>query len=107
GSTLMTSAPNAASRWVAAGPAQKAVRSTIRTPSSGRPGAVGSRSDLLVCQGDSSLSAPGALVSRTGAGAHADISHGGRGCVNPAGLGTNALRSRTYSESRIVEPLPN
>ena len=34
-SILMTSAPNAANECVAAGPAQNAVRSTIRTPASG------------------------------------------------------------------------
>ena len=34
-SILMTSAPNAASEWVADGPAQNAVKSTTRTPASG------------------------------------------------------------------------
>ena len=38
-STLMTSAPNAASEFEAAGPAQNAVKSTTRTPASGAPAA--------------------------------------------------------------------
>ena len=46
-STLTTSAPNAASRWVAAGPAQKAVRSTTRTPSSGNRAFDEYRADTL------------------------------------------------------------
>ena len=34
-SILITSAPNAASEWVADGPAQNAVKSTTLTPASG------------------------------------------------------------------------
>ena len=57
-STLTTSAPNAASRWVAAGPAQNAVKSTMRTPSSGNPSDPGARSSARFRQGESSFAPP-------------------------------------------------
>lgn len=108
-SILTTSAPNAASRCVADGPAQNAVRSTMRTPASGSGGSVGSGAEPESSrrQGDSRSASPTAGVSPTGAGAHADISQGGRGWWKPAGFSTNTWRSRTYSRSRMVEPLPS
>ncbi|PQM47664.1 hypothetical protein C1Y40_02124 [Mycobacterium talmoniae] len=105
-STLITSAPNAASRWVAAGPAQNAVRSITRTPSSGKPADATSGPDSRGGQGGSSLASPSAGAPRSGAGWQRDISHGGRGWSNPAGLGTNTPRSVAYAMSRMVAPVP-
>src|ERR1700761_6890963 len=82
-STLTTSAPNAASRWVAAGPAQKAVRSTMRTPANGSSCDADGSSNSSWRQGGSASASPTASVSDNGAGAHADISHGGGGGGKP------------------------
>src|ERR1700758_831238 len=99
-STLMTSAPNAASEWVAAGPAQNAVRSMIRTPANG---SLGAEPPALRTSGSSlagamnsvgsqpvSLSpSPRAGALRIGAGRAADISQGVRGWWKPQGFATN------------------
>ena len=92
-SILMTSAPNAANECVAAGPAQNAVKSTTRTPASGSPAACRACHGFpwlpdRVAVGVSRPRAPGAPAP----GAATDISHGARGCRNPAGLSTYTPR---------------
>src|SRR5262245_52352393 len=91
-SILITSAPNAANEWVADGPAQNAVRSTIRTPASGSSAVLVRTTDSLGNQSDSPSASPSAGAGRTGAGDAADIRHGARGCRNPAGLSTYTPR---------------
>src|SRR3954462_10829424 len=78
-SILMTSAPNAANECVAAGPAQKAVRSMRRTPANGSSAVTVEAADSLGCQRDSLPASPRAGAGLTGAGAAADIRQGGRG----------------------------
>ena len=92
------------------GPAQKAVKSTMRTPRNGSPrdwdGALAARGPRRASATTSAVCSPTAGAGRIAAGAHDDISHGGRGCRNPRGLGTNTPRSTKWSIEGIVAPLP-
>jgi len=92
-STLITSAPNAASRCVAAGPAQNAVKSTMRTPSSGGRGSDGDSRYSRLGHALVSSASPSTGAPRSEAGLHCDISHGVRGWWKPAGFSTNTPRS--------------
>jgi hypothetical protein len=97
-STFTTSAPRAARKWAADGPAQKAVRSTIRIPSSGSAGSRG--------PGTRSGGAGTRWGGRGAAADRGDSRHGGRGWRNPAGLRRNTPRSAKWSMSAIDAPLP-
>ena len=108
-STLTTSAPRAPSTWVAAGPAQKAVKSTMRTPSrgSGRSapvaGGVAGRASAPD-QSTAPVCSPSAGAGRKPGRGRSPRRYGTRGWVNPCGPSTKLPRSTNCSWSTTVAP---
>src|SRR5262249_62086908 len=84
-STLMTSAPMAARYWVANGPAQKAVKSTMRRPASGRPPAgPGGAPATPRSSGHAGGSAPSRGAGASGRRGASHRRYGGRGGTKAA-----------------------